>query len=369
MKARQKDQAWSSDRMYDAFRRRDAALAGKFYMAVTSTGIFCRPGCPAKLPRPERCEFYPTPAAAMQAGYRPCLRCKPLQGPGEVPAWAAGLAALLAADPPRLVTADDARRLGVHPATAARYFRARMGSTFQALSRARRVGAAIASLRAGQVGLSRAVRQAGFESESGFRKAASELFGSRAMQDANDLRTLTARWLTTPLGPMVAVASDTGVCLLEFLDRRMLETNFRTLRGRLGCPIVPGASPFLDQVERELAEYFAGRRSVFDVPLHAPGTPFQELVWAELRRIPSGQTRSYQQIAAAIGRPSAVRAVARANGDNRIAILIPCHRVIGADGSLTGYGGGLDRKARLLEIEGVAGVSGLFEIAQFAAPD
>ncbi len=337
--------------MYAAIRQRDGSVAGLFFVAVTTTGIFCRPGCPARTPNREHCEFFASAASAMQAGYRACKRCRPLLSTQTVPAWASELARMLEADPARELSADDARRAGAHPATAARYFKKHMGSTFQALSRASRIGMALVWLREGKSTASAAAR-AGFESESGFRKAVADLFGATPQAAAEgNLRPLVARWINTPLGPMIAAASDSGICLLEFLDRRMLATNLRMLRRRTGRPIAPGPSPLLDTLEQQLAEFFQARRDRFEVPLHVAGTPFQELVWNELCRIPAGQTRSYAQLAAGIGRPTAVRAVARANGDNRIAILIPCHRVIGSDGTLVGYGGGLDRKRRLLEIE------------------
>jgi AraC family transcriptional regulator of adaptative response/methylated-DNA-[protein]-cysteine methyltransferase len=155
----------------------------------------------------------------------------------------------------------------------------------------------------------------------------------------------------TPIGEMVAAATDAHLLLLEFAHRRMLGTQLERVRRAIGCELVDGASPVIATVRDQLAEYFRGDRREFDVPIRAPGTPFQMRVWDELRRIPIGTTTSYGRVAAAIGEPSAVRAVARANGDNRIAIIIPCHRVIGADGSLTGYGGGLWRKKKLLELE------------------
>jgi AraC family transcriptional regulator of adaptative response/methylated-DNA-[protein]-cysteine methyltransferase len=158
-------------------------------------------------------------------------------------------------------------------------------------------------------------------------------------------------WIRSPLGPLVAGATADGVCLLEFSDRRMLETQFKTLRRLIALPLAPGSNAHLEQLEHELAEYFAGRRRAFTVPLVYPGTEFHRRVWNELRRIPYGETRSYQALAAAIGKPQAVRAVGRANGLNRIAIVIPCHRVINKDGGLCGYGGGLRRKEFLLELE------------------
>ena len=148
--------------------------------------------------------------------------------------------------------------------------------------------------------------------------------------------------------------TDGAIVLLEYADRRMLPTQFKRLSTALRCVFVPGEDPLLTELSTQLAAYFEGERADFDLPLKTSGTVFQERVWAALRDIPAGATRSYADVAGAIGQPTAVRAVARANGDNRIAILIPCHRVIGSDGKLTGYGGGLWRKKRLLEIEAAA---------------
>jgi AraC family transcriptional regulator, regulatory protein of adaptative response / methylated-DNA-[protein]-cysteine methyltransferase len=157
--------------------------------------------------------------------------------------------------------------------------------------------------------------------------------------------------INTAIGEMVAAATDTHLLLLEFAHRRALDRQLEQAARATGTRFEPGDSPILDQLRTELAEYFAGRRRAFDVPLRTPGTGFQMRVWAELLRIPYGATTSYGRLATRIGNPSAVRAVARANGDNRIAIIVPCHRVIGSDGSLTGYGGGLWRKKKLLDLE------------------
>ena len=164
--------------------------------------------------------------------------------------------------------------------------------------------------------------------------------------------------IETPLGRMVAGATTGHVVLLEFADHPLGPAEMARLEERLNCIHTSGDSPVLASLANQLREFFAGERREFDVELRAPGTEFQERVWAALRAIPCGVTRSYGEIAAAIGQPTAFRAVAAANHDNRIAILIPCHRVIGADGTLTGYGGGLWRKERLLELE--AGVERLF---------
>lgn len=171
---------------------------------------------------------------------------------------------------------------------------------------------------------------------------------------ARDAPVVHLARIDTPLGPMIAAAQDGKLVLLEFADRRMVPTQFKRLGRLLRCAYEVSDVPVHARVRRQLDEFFAGKRREFDIPVATPGTPFQRAAWDALRRIPSGATRSYAEQAAAIGRPSAVRAIARANGDNRIAIVIPCHRVIGSDGSLTGYGGGLWRKAKLLEREGVA---------------
>lgn len=166
--------------------------------------------------------------------------------------------------------------------------------------------------------------------------------------------------IDTPVGEMLAAATDTQLLLFEFPHRRMIDTQLDRVRRAVGCELVPGESPVFAHLRTELAEYFDGRRREFTVPLHVPGTPFQMKVWAELQRIPIGTTTSYARLAESIGQPNAVRAVARANGDNRIAIIIPCHRVIGSNGALVGYGGGLWRKKKLLELEARAEALTLF---------
>ena len=158
-------------------------------------------------------------------------------------------------------------------------------------------------------------------------------------------------WLRTPLGPMIAVASDAGVALLEFVDRRALERELNDLRRHFGTAIVPGSNEHLERLKTEMKEYFAGSLKDFTVALDLPATPFQRDVWARLREIPFGRTQSYGEMARRVGRPGASRAVGSANGQNRVAIVVPCHRVVRADGSLSGYGGGVWRKQRLIDHE------------------
>jgi AraC family transcriptional regulator, regulatory protein of adaptative response / methylated-DNA-[protein]-cysteine methyltransferase len=157
--------------------------------------------------------------------------------------------------------------------------------------------------------------------------------------------------IETPLGEMVAGATDAGVCLLEYTDRRMLPTEYKDLTRQLKTTVEDGENKYLKILRKQLKEYFDGRRKEFSVPLVTPGSEFQQAVWKELQNIQFGSTRSYQEQAIALNRPDSVRAIANANGMNRISIVIPCHRVIGSNGRLTGYGGGLKRKRWLLDHE------------------
>lgn len=333
--------------MERAYLERDAAYNGLFFLGVRTTGIFCRPTCPARKPLPRNVEYFATARAALHAGYRPCKRCRPLET-DAAPAWAAELVSEVKSNPGVRITDADLRARGIDPATARRHFLRAYGMTFQAFARARRLSGAFQQIRNGGT-LDDAGLAGGFESASGFRAAFARQFGAAPGSYRAGACVLLA-WLPSPLGPLVAGATAEGVCLLEFTDRRMLEAQFTTLRRRLG-PAVPGTNDHLQLLRDELERYFAGTLRLFTVPLVYPGTPFQERVWKGLLNIPYGETRSYEDLAVAVGSPKAVRAVGRCNGLNRIGIVIPCHRVVNKDGKLGGYGGGLRRKQYLLDLE------------------
>jgi AraC family transcriptional regulator of adaptative response/methylated-DNA-[protein]-cysteine methyltransferase len=337
------------DEMVQAFLRRDEAYEGVFFTAVRTTGIFCRPTCTARKPNPENVEFYPTCRDALLAGYRPCKRCAPMERAGSAPGWLRPLLDGVEADPSRRWRDAELRTLGLDPGRVRRWFRSEYGMTFQAYSRSRRLGEALGRIGRGE-GVARSAFDAGYDSLSGFQEAFRKLAGDTPTARKGAPVVQVTR-IPTPLGAMVAGATREAVCLAEFADRRMLPTQLRRLAHRIGAVLTPGDNPMLERLHRELDEYFAGRRRGFEVPVSTPGTSFQERVWAELTLIPYGATISYAELARRIGRPSAVRAVARANGDNRVAVLVPCHRVVGSDGKLTGYGGGLWRKQRLLDLE------------------
>jgi AraC family transcriptional regulator of adaptative response/methylated-DNA-[protein]-cysteine methyltransferase len=335
--------------MLRAFRERDASYDGIFLTGVKTTGIFCRPTCSARKPKPENVEFFGSAREALFAGFRPCRRCRPIRPAGAAPDWLEPVLAEIEQDPTRRIRDADLRQRGLTPETVRRWFQREHGMTFQAYQRARRMGRALDALRRGE-NVTGTAFDTGFESLSGFNSAFARFTGDSPGR-SRDAEPVSVRRLVSPIGPLVVAATDEALVLLEFADRRMLEKQIDTLARRLGGVAVPRTNAILDRTEEELNRYFEGELREFTVPLHAPGTPFQESVWKVLRTIPYGRTRSYGEQAKLIGRPTATRAVARANGDNRIAIIIPCHRVVGADGKLTGYGGGLWRKRFLLDLE------------------
>jgi AraC family transcriptional regulator of adaptative response/methylated-DNA-[protein]-cysteine methyltransferase len=401
--------------MYRALVERDEAFDGVFFAGVKSTKIFCRSTCSARKPKKENVEFFADASSAERAGYRACKRCKPLEAAGERPAWVARLLSLLEKEPGRRISDDDLRALSIEPARARRHFKEHFGMTFQGYQRARRLGFAqhklnydadlapiggsarktivalagdlehdrrlahvgesiaepvrgrvasaakstrISSVASAAKGtrvssVSNAVHEAGYESESGFRDAFRRMFGAPPSQ----LRATSCVHVSTlpsPVGLLISAATREGVCMLEFADRKALMSQAASLKRWFDQPIVPGMNERLEELHAELAEYFAKEREQFSVPLEIRGTPFQREVWDRLLAIPFGETRSYRDIAIEIGNASAVRAVGRTNGLNRISIVIPCHRVVRDDGTLCGYGGGLWRKRWLLDHEQTA---------------
>jgi AraC family transcriptional regulator, regulatory protein of adaptative response / methylated-DNA-[protein]-cysteine methyltransferase len=340
----------SRQEMERAFLTSDASYTGVFYTAVKTTGIFCVPKCPARKPLPKNIEFFGSVKDAMFAGYRPCKRCRPTES--SAPEWVQKVLARVEDRGAERITQSKLAEMGIDAARVRRYFQKEYRMTFQAYCRARRLGHAFEQIKQGG-SIDDAVFDSGFDSHSGFRTAFARIFG-KAPGQAKGEDCVRISWIETPLGPMVAGAVSDGICLLEFSDRRMLEAQFKKVQQRFRMTIIPGENSHTDRLREELAEYFDGKRQHFTVPLIYPGTDFERRVWTELLNIPSGKTRSYDEIARTIGNPSASRAVGRANGMNRIAILIPCHRVVNKNGELGGYGGGLWRKRILLDLEKAA---------------
>ncbi|MFA6026947.1 MAG: methylated-DNA--[protein]-cysteine S-methyltransferase [Ignavibacteriaceae bacterium] len=335
--------------MYKALVNKDVSYEGTFIAAIRTTGIFCRPTCTARKPKEENVEFFRTTKEAILKGYRPCKVCNPLEKLGETPGYIKDILEKLNANPSIKMKDWDLTQKRIEPSKVRRWFLKNHGITFHAYQRMFRINSAFKKIQNGEPVTSVAF-DAGYESLSGFNDSFKSIFGV-SPSNSKDKRIINIARLETPLGTMFAGAVEEGICLLEFTDRKMLETELKSLAKLLNANIIQGANRHFDFLKQQLEEYFEGKRKEFTVPLFTAGTEFQQSVWKELQNIPYGSTRSYLQQATALGKPAAVRAVANANGMNRIAIIIPCHRVIGEDGSPTGYGGGIWRKKWLLDLE------------------
>ena len=334
------DTAWA------AFMRRDRAWDGRVIGAVKTTGIYCKPSCPAKRPKRENVEFFASGEEASAAGYRSCLRCKPDEVGRDREAVARAVKLIeRAEEAPSL--SELAVAVCYAPHHFQRLFKRDLGVSPAEYARGLRNRRAQSALKAnGRV--TDAIYDAGYASPSGFYSDAKERMGMTPSAWRDGGRGATIRWTTfdSPLGEMLIAATAKGICRLTFDDNEAgLKRQFPN------ATIVKDEGGMRELVEGALAA-IERPAAAPELPIDVAGTAFQEAVWRELRKIPLGETRSYADIAAAIGQPKAVRAVGTANGDNHVAVLIPCHRVIRSDGSLGGYGGGLDRKRKLLAVEG-----------------
>ena len=334
------------DAAWNAFERRDRSWDGKVIGAVKTTGIYCKPSCPARRPKRENVEFFLDGESARSAGYRPCMRCKPDEVGRDREAVATAVRLIeRAEEPPQL--AELASAVGYAPHHFQRIFTRDMGVSPAAYARAVRARRAEAELQEDK-SVTEAMYDAGYAAPSRFYADAKERLGMTPSAWRDGGRGETIRYVITdsPLGSLLVAATSKGICRLTFEeDERALHQRF------------PNAEIRPD--DGTIAPWVEGALAAIDQPLAAPelpidvhGTAFQEAVWRELRKIPLGETRSYADIANAIGEPAATRAVGTANGSNPVAIIVPCHRVIRSDGTLGGYAGGLDRKRKLLAAEG-----------------
>jgi AraC family transcriptional regulator of adaptative response/methylated-DNA-[protein]-cysteine methyltransferase len=335
--------------MYNALLARDSSFEGIFFVGVKSTGIFCRPSCSAKKPKLENVEFFDSAKSAMLYGYRPCKLCHPLEVKGKFPEWMNALIMEIENNPTIRIKDYDLLQKGISPHKLRRWFKVNLGITFQSYLRTLRIGNAFGRIKEGDKVIE-AAYSADYDSLSGFNAIFKKTTGFTPNSSKNKNIVQVTRILT-PLGPMLAGATDQGICLLEFVDRKMIETQLNKIRKIFKAELIPGKSKYFEKLNIQITEYFAGKRTSFDIALAIDGTEFQMKAWKALLKIPYGKTVSYEHQAKVVGNQKAVRAVAKANGDNRISIIIPCHRVIGKDGSLTGYGGGIWRKQYLLDME------------------
>jgi len=333
------EEAWT------AVLARDRAADGRFVTGVLTTGIYCRPSCAARHPKRENVRFFATGAEARSAGLRPCLRCLPDEVTREAAALEKAFALLRdAEEAPSLESLAAAS--GYSPHHFHRLFRRATGVTPAAYFRNLRARRAEAALAA-NARITDAIYDAGYSGPARFYAEAKARLGMTPSAWRDGGRGETIRWATaeTDLGTMLVAATSKGICRLSFdEDEAALRRRFPK------ATITPGGAGMADLLKRVVAAVAAPEKP-HDLPLDVRGTAFQEAVWRELSRIPAGETRTYAQIAAAVGRPGAVRAAGSANGANNVAVLIPCHRVVRTGGALGGYAYGLERKAKLLERE------------------
>ena len=334
------DFAWA------AFLRRDRAFDGQFVGAVKTTKIYCKPSCPVRHPLQKNVVFYLTAVEAKAAGFRACLRCRPDDIARDEVAIKKALELLAGNAPPSLETLAAA--VGYSPHHFHRLFKRATGVTPANYARGKRLERAEAALTENRR-VTDAIYDAGYSGPSRFYAETKGRLGMTPCAWKNGGAGTVIRWslVDTSLGQMLIAATEKGICRLSFdEDEGALATRFPK------AAIMP-ADAAMEELAKGAVAAVEDPRRMPDLPLDIAGTAFQEAVWQELRRIPAGETRSYADIAAAVGKPNAVRAAGSANGANNVAVLIPCHRVVRTDGTLGGYAYGLDRKAKLLEREAV----------------
>lgn len=332
---------------YKALLEKDESYVGVFYAGVKTTSVFCIATCRARKPKFENVEFFSSFKSALDAGYRPCKICRPTENaaPDEI----IKAISLISNTPKNKITDYQLRQNQLSPEIIRRWFKKHYGITFHAYQRMYRINNAFQELKSGKNVINTAM-DSGYNSLSGFGYTYKKIM-KKSPSTSNQQDIILIDRFTTPLGPMFVCATSLGVCLLEFVDRRMLETEFEQLQSLLKMKITFGENEHIKQTKVQIAEYFKGTRKDFTIALHTPGTLFQQTVWDCLKQIPYGELTTYKKQAQKINKPQAIRAVASANGYNRVAIIIPCHRVIGTNGELIGYGGGLERKKWLIEHE------------------
>ncbi|MBS5795564.1 MAG: methylated-DNA--[protein]-cysteine S-methyltransferase [Dysgonomonas mossii] len=337
------------DIFYEALVAKDPSFEGTFFAGIKTAGIFCRPTCTARKPKRENVEFFASAKDAILKGYRACKVCHPMEKAGSTPEYVDHVLRLLDEDPSLKLKDYDLLKLDIEPSKIRRWFLKNHGITFHAYQRMYRINTAFKKLQTG-TSVTDIAFDSGYESLSGFNNSFKKVFGV-SPKNSKEKHVIDFTRIETDLETMVACATDKGVCLLEFSDRKGLETELKQLAKYHNANIVQGQNKYFKQLKEELDAYFEGRLKEFKVPLDISGTDFQKQVWQALVEIPYGTTSSYLRQAEVLGKPSSVRAVANANGMNKIAIVIPCHRVVGSDGSLTGYAGGLWRKRKLIDLE------------------
>ncbi|TPG20952.1 bifunctional DNA-binding transcriptional regulator/O6-methylguanine-DNA methyltransferase Ada [Sphingomonas koreensis] len=330
-----------ADAAWDAFERRDRGHDGRFVVAVETTGIYCKPSCPARRPKRAHVRFFVDPAGARAAGFRACLRCKPDEVGRDRIAVAQAVALIEAAED--TIALDElAARVGYAPHHFHRLFKRATGVTPAAYARGLKARAAAEALKR-EVSVTAAIYEAGYAAPSRFYEGGAKRLGMTPSAWQRGGAGVTIRWTIadTSLGAMLVEATDKGLCRVSF------DEDAAALRARFPqAEIARGGAALADLAARVVAAVESPERDL-DLPLDVRGTAFQEAIWQALRQIPAGETRSYAELAAAAGNPNAVRAAGTACGANHVPVIIPCHRVQRSDGGIGGYAYGVDRKRAL----------------------
>ncbi|MHB8888213.1 MAG: bifunctional DNA-binding transcriptional regulator/O6-methylguanine-DNA methyltransferase Ada [Acidobacteriaceae bacterium] len=336
---------------------RDTSADGQFVYAVKSTGIYCRPSCPSRKPTRKNVTFFPTPQAAVAAGFRACLRCQPDSVDAKPDPQAAAVAAVtkhLDANPDNAATLTDLSRVaGLSPFHLQRSFKRVLGVSPRQYAAARKLDRFRSEVqKSGPARITDAVYEAGFSSSSRLYENAQQKMGMTPSQLRKGGHGLQIHYAIadSPLGKLLVASTEKGICSIAFADTKEgLETQ---LRAQFPHATIKQADAVLISSVRAILSQLTVHPSSLNLPLDVRATAFQQRVWQALQQIPRGETRTYADVARELGQPTAVRAVARACASNPVAVVVPCHRVVGSYGSLTGYRWGVERKRELLDIEG-----------------
>ncbi len=337
---------------WQTVREKNPKFDGAFLFGVATTRIYCRPSCASRLPRLENVRFFADCAEAERKGFRACLRCEPNNAGFENPnvKIVRHICELIETSDEENLSLDDlSAELNVSPSHLQRTFKQVFGVSPREFGEAKRIEKFKRAVKKSDV--TTALYDAGFNSSRALYENSAAKIGMTPAQYRGKGKNIEIGFTiaASPLGKMLVAATARGICAVSFGDTEKELTD--DLREEFAAAEIKPADEFLQNTVREILRHLAGEQKVFDLPLDLQATAFQMRVWAELRKIPYGETRSYKQIAEAVEKPKAVRAVARACAGNPTALLTPCHRVVASDGKLSGYAWGVERKKMLLDKE------------------
>ena len=335
------------EQYYEAVKNRDTNFIGSFFFGVKTTGIFCIPSCRARTPKPENLVYYTQVNELVAEGFRPCKLCKPTLNAYEMPPDIKQAIKMIHESPFEKIKDTHLVEHGIRPEKLRRWFKKNYGITFHAYQRMHRISNAYQNIKNGKK-ITDSAFNSGYESLSGFNHTFKTLLGKEPNK-SNELCVIHIRRITTPLGPMLICASEKGICLLEFTDQKTLETELINLESKRQATILLGENQIIQQAEKELNEYFQGKRTVFNTPIDQSDTDFQINYWHHIQQIPFGETRCSSSLAKEL--QTNERYIQETNKMNKVAIILPCHRVICNPNKLHDNRKGLERKNVLIKLE------------------